>query len=716
MVEATKRVYQLHNGAIADGTLVVAGFHGVEHLSTPFHFELDLVSSKTDLDGEAILAADGWLGIQQPTMLAGSGRRGVQMLRIHGVLANFEQHGRHDEGVRYKAVLVPRLWRLLLTAQSRIFQNLSAVDIVKQVLKDHGFEPDDSCWRTSGRTYPTREYVVQYRESDLAFISRLLEHEGIFYHFEHHDERSTLVFGDQPEACNKLSGNAAFKYRTHVGGTRAPDAVVEESIFELSVQHQPVTGQVVLGDFNYRSPGAPMYPSASVSSPAAFGTQYEYGDHFKDADEGDGLASVRAEEIACRKRRFSGVGDARAFRAGAVFTLQDHYRGDVNMDHLLVGVRHRGEQGFNTSNTDDHPTATYANDFVSIPANVVFRPPRRTLKPVISGAITAKIDAAGDGKYAELDDQGRYKVKFPFDNSDKKDGKASRQVRMAQPYGGDQMGMHFPLHKGTEVLITHVNGDPDRPVISAAVPNPSTGSMVKGENQTQSVIRTGGKNALVLEDTDGAEEFNLNATRDHLFEIGHDSEITVANNAKESVGVNHSQTIGSNDSQSVGADRTVSVGANLNETIGSNEVVMIGVSSTETIGVNKALTIGVAYEVTVGAAMAETVGASRTETVGVNSSESVGANKSVHVGGNQDVEIGKDSKESIDGKLTLVVKKDYGAKAKKIMLEAEDELTIKVGKATLVMKKNGDITMNGKKITIKGDGDVVVKGSKIAEN
>ncbi len=716
MVDVTKRVYQLHSGAVADGTLVVAAFRGVERLSTPFHMELDLVSNKTDLDGEAILATDGWLGIQQPTMLAGSGKRGVQMLRIHGVLAHFEQHGRDDEGVRYKAILVPRLWRLSLTHQSRIFQEMSAIDIVKQVLKDHGFEPEDACWRTNARTYPKREYVVQYRESDLAFISRLLEHEGIFYHFEHSDERSTLVFGDQPEACHKVSGNSTFIYRTQVGGTRAPDAVVEESVFELTVRQQPVTGQVLLGDFNYRSPGAAMYPNASVTSPAAFGTQYEYGDHFKDGDEGKALATVRAEEIASNKRRFRGVSDARGFRAGAVFTLRDHYRGDINIDHLLIEVTHQGSQGFATADLDDHPTASYQNDFVTMPADVVFRPPRTTPKPVIPGSITAKIDGASDGKYAELDDQGRYKVKFPFDHSDKKDGKASRLVRMAQPYGGDQMGMHFPLHKGTEVLITHVNGDPDRPVISAAVPNPSTASLVKGENQTQSVIRTGGKNAVVLEDTEGAEEFNLNATRDHLFEIGHDSVITVANNAEESVGVNNSVSIGSNDSQTVGADRTVSVGANLNQTIGSNEVVTIAVSSTETIGVNKALTIGAAYEVTVGAAMAETVGASRNETVGVNSSETVGGNKSVSVGSNQEIEVGKDAKETIGGKLTLTVKKEYGAKAKKITLEAEDELSIKVGSATLVMKKNGDITLNGKKITIKGSGDVVVKGSKIAEN
>lgn len=716
MVEVTKRVYQLHNGAVPDGTLVVASFQGVDRLSAPFHFELELKSSKTDLDGEAILAADCWLGIQQPTMLATSGKSGVHLLRIHGVLANFEQYGRDDDGVCYKASLVPRLWRLSLSTQSRIFQDQSVVDIVEQVLKEHGFEPEDFCWRTNARAYPKREYVVQYRESDLAFINRLLEHDGIFYFFEHHDKRTTVVFGDQPESCNKIAGDNPFKYRTQVGGNRVSDAQVEESVFELTLRHQPVTKNVVLGDFNYRSPAAPMYPTTSVSSQAAFGRQYDYGDHFKNEDEGKAIASVRAEEITCHKRRFRGVSDARGFRAGGVFSLRDHYRNDVNCDHLLIEVSHQGAQGFATGDLDALATATYVNDFVTIPADVVFRPQRTTPKPVIPGSLTAKIDAAKDGKYAELDDQGRYRVKFPFDHSDKKDGSASRLVRMAQPYGGDQMGMHFPLHKGTEVLITHVNGDPDRPVIAAAVPNPATASLVKGENQTQSVIRTGGKNAVVLEDTEGAEEFNLKATRDHLFEIGHDSVITVVHDAEESVGANHKQTIGANDTQDVGANRTVKVGSTLDQTIGANEVVTIGVSSTETIGVNKALTIGAAYEVTVAAAMAETVGASRNETVGVNSRETVGGDKSVYVGGNQDIEVGKDSKEQVGGKRTLTVKKEYGAKAKKITLEADDELSIKVGKATLVMKKNGDITMNGKKITIKGDGDVVVKGAKIAEN
>jgi type VI secretion system secreted protein VgrG len=671
MVDASKRAYQLHNGAVDDGTLQVAAFHAVERMSGLFRVELDLLSGKADLDGETILAADSWFGIKQPTVLA-SGKRGVHLLQVHGVLASFEQHGRGDEGVHYRAVLMPRLWRLSLTTQSRIFQELTVVDIVKQVLKDNGFEPEDSEFRVNGRTYPTREYVVQYRESDLAFISRLLEHDGIFFHFEHSEKRSVVVFGDQPEACTKVAGAASFIYRTQVGGTRAEDAPVEESVFELNVLHRPVTGQVVLGDYNYRTPDAPMYPTAEVSSPAAFGHQYEYGDHFKDEDEGKALATVRSEEIACRKRQFRGLSDARGFRAGGVFTLKEHYRPDVNMDHLLIEVNHQGAQGFATAEEDDHPTATYSNDFITIPASVQFRPKRITPKPTVVGTITAMVDAAGDGKYAELDDQGRYKLKFPFDRSDKKDGKASRFVRMAQPYAGDEMGMHFPLHKGTEVIVTHINGDPDRPLIAAAIPNPQTGSKVTGSNQSQSMIRSGGGNSVTMEDTAGAEGFNLNATFDFALTTGNNASLTIGNNASETVAVDKSTDVGSNDTQAVGSNRSVSIGADDSQTVGANQSV--------------------------------TVGANKTDNIGANRTADVGANDTTNVGGNQAISVG--------GNVSLVAGGTVAIKAAKIVMSASGEVVITVGGSSITIAPGG-ITIDAPKITIKGGSTVEIGAASI---
>ncbi len=671
MVDVTKRAYQMHSGAVEDGTLQVASFHAVERMSTPFRIEIELMSDKADLDGEALLAADSWLGIKQPTVLA-SGRRGVQLLQMHGVLANFEQHGRGDGGVRYRALLVPRLWRLSLTSQSRIFQDQTVVDIVTEVLKGHGFEPADFDFRTTGRSYPTREYVVQYQESDLAFISRLLEHDGIFYHFEHSEKRTVVVFGDQPEACTKVAGAASFIYRQQVGGTRVDDALVEESVFELTMQQRPVTAQVVLGDYNYRSPDAPMFPSAEVSSPAAFGHQYEYGDHFKDDDEGKALAGVRSEEIAGRKRQFRGVSDARGFRAGGVFTLTEHYRPDINIDHLLIEVKHQGSQGFATADEDEHPTASYLNDFVSMPASVVFRPRRITPKPAVVGTLIAKVDAAGDGQYAEVDDQGRYKLKFTFDRSDKKDGKASRFVRMAQPYAGDDMGMHFPLHKGTEVIVTHINGDPDRPLIAAAVPNPQTGSKITGSNQSQSMIRSGGGNAVTMEDTAGAEGFSINATYDYSLTSGNDATLTIGNNASESVAVDKSLTVGSNDSQTVGSNRTISIGADESHSVGANRTLSVGANQTETIGAN------------------------HTASVGANQTISVGANQATAVGGNAAYTIAGTSATT----------------AAKISLGASGEVIISVGGSSITIDAGG-ITLHAPKITLTGGSSIAAGAPQI---
>ncbi len=660
MVDASKRAYVLHSGAVEDGTLQVAAFHGVEGMSTLFRIELELMSGKADLDGETILAADAWLGIKQPTVLA-SGKRGVQLLQIHGVLANFEQHGKGDEGVRYRAMLVPRLWRLSLTSQSRIFQDLTVVEIVEQVLKDHGFEPEDFEFRAKGRTYPKREYVVQYQESDLAFISRLLEHDGIFYFFEHSEKRTTVVFGDQPDACTKVSGAASFIYRKQVGGTRKEDALVEESVFELTMQQRPVTAQVVLGDYNYRSPDAPMFPTAEVSSPAAFGHQYEYGDHFKDDDEGKALAGVRGEEIACRKRLFRGVSDARGFRAGGVFSLAEHYRGDVNIDQLLIEVNHQGSQGFAKADADDHPTAAYINDFTAIPANVVFRPKRVTPKPAVMGTLIAKVDAAGDGQYAEVDDQGRYKLKFTFDRSDKKDGKASRFVRMAQPYAGDDMGMHFPLHKGTEVIVTHVNGDPDRPLIAASVPNPKTGSKVTGSNQSQSMIRSGGGNSITMEDTKGSEGFNLNATYGYSLAVGNDSSVTVANNETHSVNADRTVTVKGNDSETVNGNVTQQVDGNLDAKITGNRGITISGDANESVTGNRASTI------------------TGTEDINVTGNAKLSSNANVDI--------------KAAAKLTQG--------APEISIGADNKVTISVGGSSITIDASG-ITIDAPKITIKG--------------
>ena len=186
-------------------------------------------------------------------------------------------------------------------------------------------------------------------------------------------------------------------------------------------------------------------------------------------------------------------------------------------------MTHRGSQPGATLPSDDPNSfkISYENAFTCIKADTQWRPELLTPWPSIHGVIHATIDAAASGEYAELDDQGRYKVKLPFDLSDVKDGKASRYIRMAQPYSGPGMGMHFPLHKGTEVLLIHIDGDPDRPIIVASIPNPDTESPVAGKNQTQCAIHTGGGNKIVIEDSAGGQRIALSSpTSNTFFSIG----------------------------------------------------------------------------------------------------------------------------------------------------------------------------------------------------
>jgi hypothetical protein len=208
---------------------------------------------------------------------------------------------------------------------------------------------------------------------------------------------------------------------------------------------------------------------------------------------------------------FHGEGTAPNLCPGFFFALEDHYRQGYNQKYLIVEVEHEGHQtgafwaGVGKERTEGEEKLTYANRFTAIPSDLQFRPERKTPKSRFYGTMNATIDAAGAGEYAELDDLGRYKVKLPFDQSDMEGGKASRYVRMSQPYAGAEHGMHFPLHKGTEVLLTFVDGDPDRPVIAGAVPNAETTSPVTGANQTESVIKTAGNNKIRLEDLLGSE-------------------------------------------------------------------------------------------------------------------------------------------------------------------------------------------------------------------
>jgi type VI secretion system VgrG family protein len=498
----TRFYFQSRASSLVKDTFRVIRFHGQEEISQPFRFEIELVSDNADIDPDEVLQWPAFLTIER------DGKRRM----VHGVLAEFEQQ--HETSLDlhfYRAVLVPRLWLLSMSQQNQIYQDKSVPEIVEEELKgskDKGpaglaaanLTTEDFELRLT-RKYQKREYVVQYGESDLNFISRLMEHEGLFYFFEHDDEKEKIIITDDNIHFPAIAEESSIPYHSPSGMVIAD----EESVRALSCRHRRMPKKLILKDYNYRTPHVPLQGEANVDG-KGHGLISEYGNHFKTPEEGVSLAKIRAEEIRCHHAVFRGEGDCSLFLPGHRCTLEGHFRKDFNREYVITGVEHDGTQpvaGASGLANDGAEQLTYRNTFTAIASDVPFRPERKTPKPRMYGIMNAHVDAALLKDRAEIDDQGRYKVVMPFDLSGSGEGKASRFVRMAQPYGGGSHGMHFPLHKDVEVIWACIDGDPDRPIIVGTVPNPLNPSVVTAGNSTKNVIKTASGSFLEFNDGPG---------------------------------------------------------------------------------------------------------------------------------------------------------------------------------------------------------------------
>jgi type VI secretion system VgrG family protein len=504
--------FSFESKAMAPETFKVAGFEGTEEISRPYRFEIGLVAENPDIDLEQLLLAPATLAIEK-----GDGLR-----EIHGVVSECRlSDALPDHRYRYQVVLRPRIWLLSLSRQNQIYQEMSTPEIVSEEIMATGAKGatqhakaglfgDDFEMRLT-RKYARREYIVQYQESDLAFVSRLMEHEGLFYFFEQGDAREKMVITDNNVHFADLADREILPYRPESGLAHYPD----EAILSLVSINRRVPRKIMLKDYNYRLPHVMLQADAEVDA-QAHGLISTYGDHFKTPEQGLELARIRAQELRCTKQVFKGSSDSIRLQPGCRFMLEEHFCKAMNRRYVVTRIDHTGRRplagaaGVDPGRTE---SVSYGNRIHCIPAEVEYRPPRRTPKPKIGGLLNAHVDSALLEDRAEIDRQGRYKLLMPFDLSGAAAGKASRYVRKAQPYGGRDMGMHFPLHKGTEVICSFVNGDPDRPIITGVVPNPLTASVVSETNHTKNVLKTA--SGAFLEFNDGAGKAAGQAAEDN---------------------------------------------------------------------------------------------------------------------------------------------------------------------------------------------------------
>ena len=488
---STTPLFIIASEALPDADVVA--LRGDEALSEPYRFAVGLLTADR-IDHDSTIGARVTLNgvaVSAPWV-------------VHGIIASIEHLHQLDGQLLYQLVIVPRLWRLSQSQHSQIYVDKTDVEIVEQVLRAGGLDDDDLRFDLTS-AYPREAHVCQYHEDDLSFVSRLLERQGIHYFFEQLDDRERMVLCDHASGHRPLVDEAL----RFVPGA-ADDATRSEALRAFRCRTSVVPGSVCLRDYDYAHPAVDVSGRAVVSAGA--GEINVHGENFTTPDEGRRLAAVRAEEISCRRRLFVGNGRV-PLRTGFTFALAEHPHETFNDEYLIVRLEHRGHSAAASaeirallgSDGDDE----YRIDLVAIGAREPFRPERKTPKPRIYGVENGIVDGAADSPYAQLDAHGRYKVKIDFDEADEAGGRASTWVRMLQPHGGTGEGFHFPLRKGTEVLLTFLGGDPDRPVISGVLPNAHTPSPVTADNHTQNVIQSGGLNRLEMDDLAGQERTTL---------------------------------------------------------------------------------------------------------------------------------------------------------------------------------------------------------------
>lgn len=435
---------------------------------------------------------------------------------FHGVVTAFGIEGVEGREYTYRLTLRPWLWLMTRSADIRIFQEMTAPDIIKQVLGEYTGTIVDEL---SG-SYGTRTYCVQYRETDFNFVTRLMEEEGIFFYFRHAEDKHELVLADASSTHVATTGFEEIVY------LEDDKRVLEvQAINTWQMRHEIQTGKYTLSDYNFET------PSTSLTSTTAAGTRshaenahevYDYPGLYAAKGDGDTRAQIRLDEHSARFGRFTGEGSTPGLVSGALFTLTNHPRDDQNGDYVVLSTQiDMVQAGYESGGEQD---TMFLCRFVAKAAADPYRPPRITRKPTVAGPQTALVVGGGEAGDIETDEYGRIKVQFHWDRLGEKNADSSCWLRVAAPFAGNGWGMIAVPRIGQEVVVSFLEGDPDQPLVTGSVynaeqkvpyplPANATVSTVKSRSKLGAAAEF---NELRFEDKAGSEYLLLHAQKDRL--------------------------------------------------------------------------------------------------------------------------------------------------------------------------------------------------------
>lgn len=721
---------------------VVHRFRGSEAVSRPFAFTADMLSPDATLELKQVIGQPMGFTLQTP-----DGER-----HFHGYVKEFARTGTDGDLAAYRAEVAPWFDFLRHTSNCRIFQDMTVLDIVDEVFSRYGALAAYDASGLGTARYPGMPYCVQYNESDFAFVSRLLEDTGIHYYFEHTEDGHTLKLADDSTRSVAIGPHPVVHFQSDRGVRD------EEGLDDWMATRRVGAGLKSHKSFDFKQPRSPLSVERLLDAPRGAlpvleHYRYDGAARFGDTSAGEALAGLRGEEMSWQTKLFEGRGACRLLRSGRYFTLQGHYDHAEDDEEprrfFLLEVRHDARNNFKPDFSGAEG-CVYRVEATCLRRKITYRPPCATPLPRMWGPQTATVVGPA-GEEIWTDRHGRIKVQFHWDRLGRRNERSSCWVRVSSPWAGPGMGGVSAPRIGQEVVVSFLDGDPDRPLVTGRVYNEDNPQPFDKEVSgiRSKTVQGEGFNELTMHDSAGSELLNMRAQRDMATTVLNDHNSSVGSNKSTSIGANHNLSVTANQGITVGGNQDISVkgshsssitGSSTHNVTGTLTRMVAGAVSetyqashtrnvtggyTETVSGDYSGTLNGNHVSQRNGTWAETVAGTSTRTVNGATTEAHNASRTTTVAATDTHQVGSHLEQDIGGNHKTMVAGDVShVAAGKHDSASSGPMTLASGSRMLMQVGGAGIEIVGSSIvisaagsTIKIDGGgVTINGAKISLN